>query len=126
MAHIGDLIQKAGIYTNPGVVIEKKKDGTVTIDTDPMSINKYHRYINTTGLKETEKTLFNDILDEIYKETGDDVSRIEDIQTTIDKLKKDPDKKNVVQYLRNQQAVLIRKAQQLPRTYRWDEGSLPK
>ena len=125
MANIGDLIQKAGIYTNPGVVIEKKEDGTVVIDTEPMSINKYHRYINTTGLKEQEKNLFNQILDEIYSSTSDDVVRIEEIQETVDRLKADPGNKDVVQYLRNQQAVLIRKAEQLPRMYRWDESNLP-
>ena len=38
---IGDLVQKAGIYTKPGVVVEKKDDGTVLIDTDQKEIEKY-------------------------------------------------------------------------------------
>ena len=58
MTQIGDMVSKAGIYTNPGVVIEKKEDGTVLIDTEPMVVNKYHRYANTTGLTEEEKGRF--------------------------------------------------------------------
>ena len=50
--NVGDMINKAGIYTNPGVVTEKKEDGTIEVDTDPMALNKYHRYMNTTGLTE--------------------------------------------------------------------------
>jgi hypothetical protein len=123
MPYIGDLVPKAGIYTEPGVIKEKKDDGTVVIDTEPMAINKYHRYANTTGLNEKEKTKFNSILDEIYKQE-DDVEKINGIQQNIDKLKVDPNNKNVVQYLRNQQAHLIRKAQQLPRTYNWDASNI--
>ena len=52
MAQIGDLVSKAGIYTNPGVIVEKKEDGTVVVDTEPMEVNKYHRYTNTTGLND--------------------------------------------------------------------------
>ena len=29
MVQIGDLVSKAGIYTNPGVVTKKNEDGTV-------------------------------------------------------------------------------------------------
>ena len=97
----------------------KRDDGTVVVDTEPMQINKYHRYANTTGLSEREKTTFNAILDEIYKKE-DDVEKINDIQLNIDKLKVDPNNSNVVQYLRNQQAHLIREAKRLPRTFNWD------
>ena len=123
MAEIGDLVPRSGIYTDPGVVTEKKQDGTVTVDTEPMTINKYHRYTNTTGLNEEEKNQFNKILDEIYTKEND-VERINDIQNEIDQLKQDPEKRNIVQYLRNQQAHLIRQTQSLPRTYQWDEATL--
>lgn len=123
MTHIGDLVPKAGIYTNPGVVTEKKEDGTIVIDTEPMAVNKYHRYTNTTGLDETEKNTFNLILDDIYRKEND-VEKINDIQTSIDKLKVDPQNQKIVQYLRNQQAHLIRKAKQLPRMYNTDTSNL--
>lgn len=120
MAEIGDLVSKSGIYTEPGVVVEKKEDGGIVVDTEPMSINRYHRFTNTTGLSLAEKERFNSILDQIYTKE-DDVVKINDIQEQIDKLKTDPTNKNVVQYLRNQQAHLIRTAQQLPRFYSTDE-----
>ena len=123
MANIGDLVLKSGLYTEPGVVVEKKEDGSVVIDTEPMSIHKYHRYSNTSGLNEAEKQRFNQILDEIY-EKENDVEKLNDIQKEIDMLKADPDNKNIVQYLRNQQAVLIRQAKRLPRYYNWDEAQL--
>ncbi len=125
MAEIGDLIPKAGIYTNPGVVVDKKDDGSVEVDTDPMTINKYHRYSNTTGLKEADKQKFNSILDEIYQ-NDDDVAKIDEIQTKIDSLRVDPKNHEVVQYLRNQQAHLIRTAQKLPQTYNVDEYRISK
>ncbi len=43
MANIGDLVPKTGIYTNPGVVTQKNDDGTVIVDTEPMTMNKFHR-----------------------------------------------------------------------------------
>ena len=122
-AKIGDLIHKAGMYTNPGVVTEKKEDGTVSIDTEPLSVNKFHRYTNTTGLSLEEKNKFNDILDKIYQNPND-IEKLNDIQKEIDELKIDPVNRNIVQYLRNQQAVLIRKARGLPRFYNWDELQL--
>jgi hypothetical protein len=121
MTQIGDLVPKAGIFTNPGVITEKKPDGTVTIDTEPMSVNKYHRYTNTTGLSEGEKIKFNEILDQIYQKESD-VDKLNDIQKEIDHLKGDPANKNIVQYLRNQQATLVRKARELPREYNLDEA----
>ena len=123
MANIGDLVQKTGIYTNPGVVSKKNDDGTVVIDTEPMALNKYHRYANTSGLSLKEKQEFNNILDQIYQ-SDDDVAKINDIQKEIDRLKTDPENKNIVQYLRNQQAVLIRQAKQLPQTYVTDEATV--
>jgi hypothetical protein len=123
MAQIGDMVPKSGMYTNPGVVIEKKNDGTVVVDTEPMTINKYHRYTNTTGLTEPEKLKFNEILDTIYQKE-DDVGKLDDIQISIDTLKTDPKNKNIVQYLRNQQASLIRQARQLPRQYTTGEDSI--
>ena len=120
---VGDLVRKAGIYTNPGVVVEKKEDGTDVIDTEPLVVNKYHRYTNTTGLSQDEKLKFNAILDEIYKKE-DDVEKINDIQTNIDKLKIDPTNTRIVQYLRNQQAHLVREAKELPRTYSWDDSKI--
>jgi FtsZ-binding cell division protein ZapB len=121
---IGDLIPKSGIYTNPGVVVEKKDDGTVTVDTDPMAVNKFHRYTNTSGLSEQEKHTFNGILDQIYQSRDSDVDKINDIQQEIDKLKADPENRNVVQYLRNQQSHLIRKSRELPRMYNSDFDKL--
>ena len=123
MTHIGDLVPKAGMYTNPGVVTEKKSDGTVTIDTEPMMVSKYHRYTNTTGLSEPEKIKFNEILDQIYQKDSD-VDKLNDIQKEIDSLKPDPVNKNIVQYLRNQQATLIRKVRELPRSYNLDEAHI--
>jgi len=123
MANIGDLVLKSGLYTEPGVVVEKKEDGSVVVDTEPLTINKYHRYSNTSGLTESEKNRFNQILDEIYTKEND-VEKLNDIQKEIDVLKVDPLNKNIVQYLRNQQAVLIRQAKKLPRYYNWDEAQL--
>ena len=123
MAYIGDLVPKAGIYTEPGVVVEKRQDGSVTVDTEPMMINRYHRYTNTSGLSENEKEKFNEILDQIYQKE-DDVEKINDIQMQIDHLKTDPTNRKIVQYLRNQQAFLIRASKKLPRTYSWEDSQI--
>lgn len=123
MAKIGDLVAKSGMYTNPGVIVEKNKDGSVKVDTDPMSIHKYHRYTNTSGLSEQEKNKFNNILDEIYS-NDDDVEKINDIQQNIDNLKVDPSNGKIVQYLRNQQAHLIRQSKNLPRSYNMDPTTI--
>ncbi len=122
--YVGDMINKAGIYTNPGVVTQKKEDGTIEVDTDPMALNKYHRYMNTTGLNETDKNTFNEILDQIYSTDESDVEKINGIQNNIDELKVDPKKAKIVMYLRNQQAHLIRTAEKLPDNYTWDSQSL--
>lgn len=123
MARIGDLVPKSGMFTNPGVIVENREDGTVMVDTDPLTINKFHRYSNTSGLSEEEKAKFNDVLDQIYAKE-DPVQRLNDIQTTIDDMKTDPRNRNIVQYLRNQQAVMIRDARKLPRVYNQDEVQL--
>lgn len=123
MASIGDLVLKSGLYTEPGVVVQKKEDGSVIVDTEPMTINKYHRYSNTTGLTKNEKITFNKILDQIYQKEND-LEKLNDIQNEIDLLKVDPVNKNIVQYLRNQQAVLVRQVKKLPRYYNWDEAQL--
>ena len=118
--NIGDVVARAGNYTEPGVVIEKHPDGTVVVDTEPLSVSKFHRYANTTGLSEEEKNQFNGILDQIYQKTND-IERINDIQNEVDKLRMNPNNQNVVRYLRNQQAFLIREARGLPRMYQTDE-----
>lgn len=118
--NIGDIVSRSGNYTEPGIVAEKRMDGTVIVDTDPMSVSRYHKYTNTTGLSEEEKTQFNGILDQIYQKTND-IERINDIQTEIDKLRMNPSNQNVVRYLRNQQAFLIREARGLPRMYQTDD-----
>lgn len=123
--HIGDLVPKSGVYTEPGVVVEKKEDGNVVIDTEPMKVNQFHRYSNTSGLSEEEKNEFNKILDEIYAKENE-TDRINDIQTEIDRMKMDPQKRNIVQYLRNQQSFLIRSARRLPQTYQWDETQIKR
>ena len=102
MTHIGDMIPKTGLYTEPGVVVEKnEEEGSVVIDTEPLTINKFHRYRNTTGLTLDEKNTFNDILDNIYKEE-DDLQKLDMIQTEIERLKMEPGNKNIIRYLRNQ------------------------
>ncbi len=118
--NIGDIVSRSGNYTEPGVVVEKNKNGSVIVDTEPMVINQYHRYTNTSGLSEDEKAKFNGILDQIYQKTNE-VERINDIQVEIDQLRTQPASQNVVRYLRNQQAFLIREARDLPRTYQTDE-----
>ena len=118
---IGDIVPRSGVFTEPGVVVDKKPDGTVTVDTEPLTLNKYHRYANTTGLSEDEKAHFNNVLDQIYQKT-DNIERINDIQQEVDKLRLNPNNTNVVRYLRHQQAFLIREAKGLPRMYQTLDG----
>lgn len=120
---IGDLVQKAGIYTKPGVVVEKKEDGTVVIDTDPQQIEKYHKYVNTSGLSPDEKARFNTIMDEVM-ETKDDGERINRLQEKIDMLRTDPEGKKVFETLLNQQSTLIRYSKELPRVYSYDSAKI--
>jgi hypothetical protein len=123
MAFVGDLVPRSGMYTEPGVIIEKKEDGSVVVDTEPLTINRYHRYSNTSGLTPDEKDKFNHILDDIYRKE-DKMVQMTDIQQEIDMLKIEPENKNIVQYLRNQQAMMIRDVRKLPRTYNADEAGL--
>ena len=123
--NIGDIVPRSGNFTEPGVVVNKNPDGTVVVDTEPMAVSKYHRYTNTTGLSEDEKSKFNQILDQIYQKTND-IERINDIQNEIDQLRKVPSNQNVVRYLRNQQAYLIREAKGLPRVYQADESAVKR
>ncbi len=118
--NIGDIVSRSGNYTEPGVVIERRVDGTVLVDTEPTAVSQFHRHTNTTGLSEEEKNQFNGILDQIYQKPND-IERINDIQNEIDKLRLNPSSQNVVRYLRNQQAFLIREARGLPRMYQTDE-----
>lgn len=113
---IGDYVSKVGIYTKPGVVKEKKPDGTIIIDTDKTAIKKYHRHSITTGLTPQEKDAFNNIMDEVMK-LPDNRNRILTLQQRIDKMRTEPKSKKVSDFLRNEQAQLIRWAKELPRVY---------
>lgn len=116
---IGDYVNKAGIYTKPGVVVEKKEDGTVVIDTEKENIDKYHKYSITTGLTPEEKDKFNSIMDDIMS-SENNVDRINQLQAKIDELRTDPINRKVVETLRNEQAQFIRYARELPRVYTFD------
>lgn len=120
---VGDYVAKAGIYTKPGVIMEKREDGTVVIDTDGDAIKKYHRHTNTSGLTPDEKDKFNNIMDEVMQGEKN-ADRINLLQGKIDGLKTDPVNKKVVETLRNEQAVLIRMSRELPRVYNYDVDKL--
>jgi hypothetical protein len=120
---LGDLISKAGIYTKPGVVVEKGEDGALTIDTDPEQIKKYHRHSNTTGLTPEEKEKFNGIMDEVISAQSN-LDRINQLQTQIDTLKTEPANKKVVESLRNEQSQLIRIARELPTVYNFEADKI--
>jgi hypothetical protein len=113
---VGDYISGSGTNTKPGVVVEKKEDGTVLVDTDPAVVSEYHRYANTSGLTPEQKHQFNAIMDEI-NQTEDSVSQLELIDAKIAELRQDPANKDLAQVLRNQQSKLIRKSGELPRLY---------
>ena len=113
---IGDYVPKVGIYTNPGIVAEKKEDGTIIIDTDKDMIKKYHRHSITTGLTVDEKDMFNSIMDDVMG-MSDNTQRILVLQDKIDNLRKDPVNKKVSDFLRNEQAQLIRWSRELPKVY---------
>ena len=120
---IGDYVTRAGIYTKPGVVTEKKEDGTVIIDTNPEQIKKYHRHSNTSGLTLEEKERFNGIMDEVMA-VGVPVDRIQNLQLKIDALKATGQNKKIVQSLNNEQAQLIRLAKELPKVFAYDVEKL--
>ena len=119
---IGDLITKAGIYSNPGVVTKKNEDGSVSVDTRAEIIDKYHRHTNTSGLSEEDKNRFNEIIDAMQDLSP--LEQIEKLQDKIDNLKLNTENKYLVQYLRNQQAHLVAKSKQLPRTYNIDSKKI--
>lgn len=120
---IGDYVPKAGIYTKPGIVVDKKEDGTVVIDTDPRQVEKYHKYANTSGLTPEEKVRFNAIMDEVM-EASDDAERINRLQEKIDIVRTEPNGKRVFDTLVNQQSTLIRFAKDLPRVYSYDSSKI--
>ncbi|MEN9809872.1 MAG: hypothetical protein RLZZ488_1439 [Pseudomonadota bacterium] len=120
---IGDYVPKAGIYTKPGIVVDKKEDGTVVIDTDPRQVEKYHKYANTSGLTPEEKVRFNAIMDEVM-DAGDDAERINRLQEKIDLVRTEPNGKRVFDTLVNQQSTLIRFAKDLPRVYSYDSSKI--
>ncbi len=113
---VGDMVSRSGPIKGPAVVVQKNMDGSVVVDTEPLTVSQYHRYTNTTGLSEAEKNQFNEILDQIYQKTND-IERINDIQSEIDKLRSAPGSQNIVKYLRNQQAFLIRETKGAPRSF---------
>jgi len=120
---IGDMVNKAGIYTKPGVVVEKKEDGTVVVDTHEDQIKKYHRHSITSGLSVEDKDKFNAIMDDIM--TGEsNTQRINDLQMRLDQLREDPTAGKVAQALRNEQAQLIRLSRELPRVYQYDGNKI--
>lgn len=120
---VGDYVPKAGIYTKPGVVTDKKEDGTVVIDTSAEFIRQYHRHTNTSGLTVEEKDRFNGIMDEIM-EMKSDSDKINQLQGKIDELKTEPTSRRIVETLRNQQAELIRLSRELPRVFNFDGNQL--
>jgi len=121
---VGDMVSRSGSSSGSGVVVQKNPDGSVVVDTEPLSVSQYHRYTNTSGLSEAEKNQFNEILDQIYQKTND-VERLNDIQTEIDKLRWAPGHQNIVKYLRNQQAFLIRDNKGASRAY-FTDASIAK
>jgi hypothetical protein len=120
---VGDMVSRSGSLTGPGVVVQKNPDGSVVVDTEPLTLSQYHRYTNTTGLSESEKNQFNEILDQIYQKTND-IERINDIQSEIDKLRCAPgSSQNIIKYLRNQQAFLIRDTKGAPKAFKTKESA---
>lgn len=104
---IGDLVTRTGSFASPGVVVQKNDDGSVVVDTEPQAVSDYHKYTNTTGLTEDEKDEFNCILDEIYARPNQ-AERIQGIEEEIGRLREQQANQNIVRYLRNQQAYLMR------------------
>jgi hypothetical protein len=120
---IGDMVNKAGIFTKPGVVIEKKEDGTVVIDTNEDQIKRFHRHSNTTGLSMEDKEKFNSIMDEIMRGESNSM-RIDQLQETVDTMRNDPTSVKLSQALKNEQAQLIRISKELPRVYNYDPNKI--
>ena len=113
---IGDFVPRAGIYTNPGVVMEKKENGDLVVNTDPNAIKQFHRHSVTNGLTPEDKERFNVIMDEVMS-LKSNPDRINTLQTFVDDLKADSDSKKVTNALKTEQAQLIRMSKELPRVY---------
>lgn len=114
---IGDYVTRAGVYTEPGVVIDKDEDtGVVTVDTSEETINEYHKYANTTGMTLEQKREFNDIMESVMS-ADNDPERVKMIQSKIDQLRLDEKNVPIVSTLRNEQNALIRRSEELPRIY---------
>jgi hypothetical protein len=124
-AHIqvGDMVNRAGIYTKPGVVTEKNNDGTVTIDTDSEAVSRFHKHSNTTGLTPEDKERFNDIMDDVMN-ISENPERVNELQSKIDELRLDAESKKLMQALKNEQSSLIRQAKALPRVFTYDAGKI--
>ena len=123
MVQIGDLVQKTDTFSQAGVVVEKKGDGSLVVDSHPQKIEEYHKYLDTTGLTESEKIKFNDILDEVYEGSGRQ-ELIQDLQDIMDDLRKNPENDNIIKYLKRQQIVLTRTVRATPRYFTLRESSL--
>jgi hypothetical protein len=104
---IGDLVTRTGSFASPGVVVQKNDDGSIVVDTEPLTVSEFHRYTNTSGLSEDEKDEFNNILDQIYARPNE-AERVQGIEEEINRLRDQQANQNIVRYLRNQQAYLMR------------------
>jgi len=104
---IGDLVTRTGSFASPGVVVQKNDDGSVVVDTEPLTVSEFHKYTNTSGLSEDEKDEFNSILDQIYARPNE-TERVQCIEEEINRLRDQQANQNIVRYLRNQQAYLMR------------------
>jgi hypothetical protein len=120
---IGDYVPKVGIYTNPGIVVEKREDGRIVIDTNKDNIQLYHRHSITNGLTLEEKEMFNSIMDGIMA-LERNADRILSLQGIIDDLRDDPSYKKVMDTLHNEQAQLIRISKELPRVFQTQPESI--
>ncbi len=105
------------------MVVEKKEDGSVVIDTDAEVVNRFHRLSNTSGLTVDDKNKFNAIMDNIM-EGDSNADRINNLQMKLDELRIDPKAQKLAQALRNEQAQLIRLSRELPRVYQYDSNKL--
>jgi hypothetical protein len=104
---LGDLVTRTGSFASPGVVVQKNDDGSVVVDTEPLTVSEFHKYTNTSGLSEDEKDEFNSILDQIYARPNE-TERVQCIEEEINRLRDQQANQNIVRYLRNQQAYLMR------------------
>lgn len=120
---IGDLIPSAGIYTNAGVIVEKKENGQVRIDTSQETIEQYHKYGDTSGLSQEDKIKFNEVMKDVTS-IEDHKERLEVLQQKIDDLSDDLKNKDILRKLSIRQRDLIRQLRTLPRFYEFDSKHL--